>query len=162
MDGWMDIWNKILQFIRLSGAKKKCQKTSTSGFCRCQSACICNKIGSTACNHLFSCGLSWFPHLDVDPRGVGWQRAVCSKARDELGEATVWVTFHEQDETSQGHEHARRDSNGFEERSPTPSPFVWEDGRHMDFRRSGNYGSNNFWLIHASKNVAQYPLITCK
>lgn len=78
--------------------------------------------------------VSWFPHLDVDPWGVGFRGAVCSETSDDLWHAAVGVPLHEQDETSQWHKHAGRDSDGLEKSSPSAPPF-WREHSHRTYIR---------------------------
>lgn len=90
---------------------------------------------------------SWFSYLDVDPWRVCWWWAVCSEASDDLWEAAVWVSLNEQDETSQRHKHTRRDSDGLEKCSPSPS-FFFGQQRHRDgaeIRNEWLWGSTTFW-----------------
>lgn len=68
-------------------------------------------------------------HLNVDPWRVRLRRLVCPQASDDPWEAAVWVSFHEQDESSQWHEHARGDSDGLEKRAPSATSFC---GQHRD------------------------------
>lgn len=70
-------------------------------------------------------------HLNVDPWRVCLRRLVCPEASDDPWEAAVRVSLHEQDESSQWHEHARGDSDGLEKRAPSATSF-WGQQRDRE------------------------------
>ena len=63
-------------------------------------------------------------HLHVDTRWVGSLGVVSPQTAKDLGNATVWKTFHEKDETSQGHKQSGRHRYGLQDRSP-PGHLLW-------------------------------------
>lgn len=104
----------------------------------------------------FTYARSWFSHLDVDPWRVCWWRAVRSKASNDLREAAVRVSLHEQDETSQWHKHARRNSDGLE--NCTPSAPLWMVETPIWGRYHKRIAAREHRTLRLINNTERYPV----